>query len=284
MTPEWPGGLAHLVVEAQFKKYQPQDIITRVELRQMLNGIKMKEGEDLAMLFEQISSIENKYNKNGKIDEEDLIAVVLDAAPSDYQSILMIEQRLHPTDLKLEHLGTCMNQYWQQTALVCKSDENEKDKTEVALLAFNGKCYNCGKIGHKSPDAKNQESRNRLDHIMKLKLSSQAGVSTVESQDIAMGKDCWQKEENKKDKRPRGYKGKEAEPGAPAAVDGGHSHCEFLLCSMTFPQKQELLSDPNVWIGDTGAKQHIMAFKKGMMNIRKVGKEDKVTMEMDMLR
>jgi hypothetical protein len=120
----------------------------------MLNGIKMKKGEDPATLFEQISSIENKYNKNGKIDEEDLIAVVLDAAPSDYQSILTIEQRLHPTDLKLEHLGTCMNQYWRQTALACKSDENKKDKTEVALLAFNGKCYNCGKIGHKSPECK----------------------------------------------------------------------------------------------------------------------------------
>jgi hypothetical protein len=46
MTPEWPSGLAHLVVEALFKKYQPQDMITRVELRQILNGIKMKKGEE----------------------------------------------------------------------------------------------------------------------------------------------------------------------------------------------------------------------------------------------
>jgi hypothetical protein len=47
---------------------------------------------------------------------------------------------------------------------------------------------------------------------------------------------------------------------------------------MTFPQKQELLSDPNVWIRDTGATQHMTAFKKGMTNIRKAGKEDRVTM------
>jgi hypothetical protein len=59
------------------------------------------------------SVVSKQVNKSGKIEEEDLITVVLDAAPSDYQSVLTIEQRLHPTDLKLEHLETCiMNQYW----------------------------------------------------------------------------------------------------------------------------------------------------------------------------
>ncbi len=33
MTPEWPGGLAYLVVEALNKKYRPQGTITRVKLR-----------------------------------------------------------------------------------------------------------------------------------------------------------------------------------------------------------------------------------------------------------
>ena len=32
MSTDWPSGLAHLVVAALFKKYQPQDTITRVEL------------------------------------------------------------------------------------------------------------------------------------------------------------------------------------------------------------------------------------------------------------
>jgi hypothetical protein len=98
MKTDWPSGLAHLVVEALFKEYQPQDTITRVELRQMLNGVKMKKGEGPATLFQQISSIENKYNTATKqIDEEDLIAVVLDAAPMEYQAILTSEQRRRGT-------------------------------------------------------------------------------------------------------------------------------------------------------------------------------------------
>lgn len=75
MSTEWPGGLAHLVVAALFKKYRPQDTITRVELRKVLNSIKMKKGKDPATLFEQICSIENKYNiVTKKIDPDDLIA------------------------------------------------------------------------------------------------------------------------------------------------------------------------------------------------------------------
>ena len=57
MTPDWPGGLAYLVVEQLFKKYQPQDTVTRVELRQMLSKVRMKKGVDPATLFEQLASI-----------------------------------------------------------------------------------------------------------------------------------------------------------------------------------------------------------------------------------
>jgi hypothetical protein len=80
-TTEWPDGLAHLVVSALFKKYQPQDTITRVELRQQLSAVKMKKSKVPATLFEQLSSVENKHNTDTKhIEEEDLIlAVVLDA-------------------------------------------------------------------------------------------------------------------------------------------------------------------------------------------------------------
>ena len=94
MTTDWPGGLAHVVVEALFKKYQPQDTITRVELRLMLNGVKMKKGSNPATIFEQLSTIENRYNTTTRrLDDEDKIAVVLSAVPDEYQAMLTNEQR-----------------------------------------------------------------------------------------------------------------------------------------------------------------------------------------------
>jgi hypothetical protein len=52
-TEEWPGGLAHLVIAALEAKYMPDDVITKVELRQMMSKVKMKKDEEPSVLFEQ---------------------------------------------------------------------------------------------------------------------------------------------------------------------------------------------------------------------------------------
>lgn len=46
---------------------------------------------------------------------------------------------------------------------------------------------------------------------------------------------------------------------------------------LTFPKSIDLLRDPNVWVGDTGATTHSTPFKAGMMNKRKANAEDNVT-------
>jgi hypothetical protein len=47
----WPSGLAHKVISEMKQTYQPQDTMTCVELRQMLNKVVMKKGEDHQTLF-----------------------------------------------------------------------------------------------------------------------------------------------------------------------------------------------------------------------------------------
>jgi len=39
-TTEYPSALAHKVMTALFKKYQPKDVISCVELRQQLNRVE----------------------------------------------------------------------------------------------------------------------------------------------------------------------------------------------------------------------------------------------------
>ena len=50
---------------------------------------------------------------------------------------------------------------------------------------------------------------------------------------------------------------------------------------MTFPSIAELLKDPCVWIGDTGATKHITPYTQGMKNIKQDKSGTGITMGND---
>ena len=143
----WPNGLVPLLIKGLFKKYQPQDMVMQVELRQMLNKISMKKDSNLVTMFEQITSVENRYNTlTRKIPEEDLIVILLDKSTKDYKAMLMAEQR--GTSMMLEDLELITNQHWHQ---ISTSDEANEKGTEISLFAVNEIiCFKCRCRGHKA--------------------------------------------------------------------------------------------------------------------------------------
>ena len=75
------------------------------------------------------------------IENGDLIATALAAAPSEYRSVLTTEQQIRGADLTLNHLEDAMRQLFHQTNLE-RGKGNEKsesnDNEEVKLGAFDG--------------------------------------------------------------------------------------------------------------------------------------------------
>ena len=87
-TPEYPNGLAWMVMKALHDKFRPKDKISRVEARQQLGALKLGKKEDPSRLFEDLARLSNHYNDRGsniEISQDDLIAQVLNAAPAEYQ-------------------------------------------------------------------------------------------------------------------------------------------------------------------------------------------------------
>jgi len=112
MTQEWPDGLAYLVVQNLMKRFRPVDTISKVEMRQRLNQVTMKEGSNPSLLFEKLATIEDQFISPGaRLDETDLIAVVLDVAPREYQSMLTVEQSVKGNTLTLNDLEVITSQY-----------------------------------------------------------------------------------------------------------------------------------------------------------------------------
>ena len=78
-TPEWTKGLAHLVKKSLMRENRPKDTISRVEMRIAISKVMMGEKEDPAKIYENLRALQNRYP--GKIEEDDLVAVILQQAP-----------------------------------------------------------------------------------------------------------------------------------------------------------------------------------------------------------
>lgn len=256
-TTEWPNGKAHLVVKELFKKFRPRDTISRVELRTQLNNVSMEKNDDPATLFEQISKIQNRFKKDSQgnditLDKEDLISIVLAAAPEEYQSILTIEQRVKGVNITLDDLESAMVQQYRMrknTTANKKKDSTGGHETNFAAPPIKsnnrngqtykgnnrrgrkkkGPCWTCGK-GH-------------------------------------WDRECWDKPENAH-LRPAWYKPKPKGVNA-AAVSNNKVDQEILFCMPTvevqkFPDNVDLLSDPNIWIADTAATSDMTHSDQGL--------------------
>ena len=271
----WPGGKAHLIVERMMKKYMPKDTMSRVEMRQGLNKVSMKKDEDPTTLFEQLSAIENAYNtESRKIDEDDLVAVILDKAPKEYKSVITAEQQARGENLTLDDLEKAMDHlYRQMHPGIVDNDENE-----LALSAFSGKCYKCHEVGHKANNCPKRGNKGGGGRKFKGKCH-QCGKEGHRKAD------CWVLDENAP-KHPRNWWS--ATERSNAAIQSGTtgSSIEILLCGvdkqsengrLTFPKDMSLLKHPNVWIADTGATCHATPHQLGKHTMKNATTKDGIT-------
>jgi hypothetical protein len=132
-TTDWPGGLAHLVVTALKKKYQPVNTMSLVEMRHAVAAVSMKKDDDPSSLFEQISGIDNRFqNAALTMLDEEKIATILMAAPKKYITLLTAEQRQKGVNLKLDDLQEAMLARWRQT----HNSTEQSEESEIGLTAF----------------------------------------------------------------------------------------------------------------------------------------------------
>lgn len=272
-TAEWPNGLAWKVVQALHQRFKPADVVSKIELRRALNQISMSRKEDPTTLFEQLSKTENTFTT--VIPTVDAIAIVMDAAPSEYQAILTAEQRAKGNEITLEDISEAMVQHWR--CLYGKRNskllvgEDAGPELGMAGIEFKGKCHNCNEYGHKATACPHKKRKYSYDKMkswnLKRRKCGNCGKLGHEE------KDCWNKPENMH-KKPKWYNVKGKETGAVAfeAERGNEGSMDELLCmAMQFPAVGKLLEDPCIWIADTGASKHMSRHMQGMTNIRTIG-------------
>ena len=262
-------GLAYLVVKSLMKRFQPDDTISRVEMRMELHKVSMAAQDDPMTLFEHLSSLQNRYKKI-QIPKEDLIAVILSVAPKEYTPVLTAEQRAKGALIELADLQEAMTQHFR--AVTChagQSGHKEKKNSgrEVAFAAASGvKCYNCQEFGHVArncPKKNNKGGKNGKKPTNNLHCTRCGKDGHDDSK-------CWDNPNNKN--VPQWYKDKKNRGEISAATSSNTSGFEVLFAAtaQAFPNSMDLLRDPNIWIADTGASMDTTGHKIGMYDMKTV--------------
>jgi gag-polypeptide of LTR copia-type len=198
MTDEWPDGLAYLVMEAIEREYRPKNLMQAVNLRRKLNAIKMKKGDAPTQMFKELNGIKARYGKlRIKVNDDDLMATAVVAAPQDYKGVLASEQRRLGAKCKLADLCECMEDLWSSTDEGQQNDDDADEETkEVALSAaatFQGKCFKsdehkptcdiCNKNGHKEGDCWLLEKNKgkRPESFQRMMAKYEVAASSIEN-------------------------------------------------------------------------------------------------------
>jgi hypothetical protein len=148
---DWPNGLAWKITEQLEEQFAPKDLASKTELRVALNQVKMGKKEDPRELFENLAGIEMRFNTaTYPIPQDEVMAVVIQKAPEEYNGAINMEMRSKGDKLTMEDLPNTMCNKYQ---IAASKTGMGTDDQELGLVAEEGrgiKCYNCQKFGHKA--------------------------------------------------------------------------------------------------------------------------------------
>jgi hypothetical protein len=212
---DYPDGLAYLITKELMDEYQPNDGTSSLEYMNSLGQLKLKKGENPANMFNKVASIKLAYGSvENRVQERDLVMAIIRAAPDYYSESIESKMNEKGEELKVKDLKQVMNSKFRFLVAKGKVTEEEEDSddedNETALQTgdFPGKCFKCGKRGHKANSPKCPMYRE----------SSFSGRCNKCGMRGHKEKDCWEDEANT-DKRPMGWKSRLNSEVGNAAVD-----------------------------------------------------------------
>ena len=86
-TPEYPDGLAYLVVKGLLDKYRPKDRVSKLEALTSLNEVEAESDDDPDEMFNKIATVKQTFIKSG-VDEANYLNHAINIAPKKYKGII----------------------------------------------------------------------------------------------------------------------------------------------------------------------------------------------------
>jgi len=157
-------------LQAVFAK---KSVVNQILVRKQLTKLRMKEGESIVAHLMAFDDLIRQLKMSGaKLEESDMIAQLFVSLPEKFDPLVTALQNLENEKLTINTVKERL--ILEETKLNDRQNEETDDKTAFSgkkmwkskylRNKFQGKCFKCGKIGHKIKNCRQSEARSAQSH------------------------------------------------------------------------------------------------------------------------
>jgi gag-polypeptide of LTR copia-type len=271
---DYPDGNATTAWEKLKNKYEPTSAPSMVKLDKQFRDSSLKKGEVPETWITQLEDISVRLEEMGlEISEKQFMIHVLNNVTSDYdlQVVLLLERRIgdEKDPLTVSEIRSELS-LWFERLNNHSNNGNGKASDEMAFFGgqFKGKCINCGKIGHKSFQCKNQGIQNGGSNGGN---ASGSIYCTYCRKHGHVKQNCLKLK--RKDSRLNNTNNNSSSNGNNTNRDRQNFESQDMVFAATSDAEE---FDDNIWICDSGASSHYCVSDRGMFDVKHIDEKIRV--------
>jgi len=259
VSDEYPDGNVMEAWKSLKNRFYSKTTTSKISLKREFQNMKMDKNENPETYVTKMEGLRIRMSyADIKISDEDFHLQIIGNLPKEY------DIEVHEFETMMDDGNKSLDVEFIKKKLKTKYDkmnlneekEEEKEETNKSLITgrFKGRCFNCGKYGHKASDCRLKGNDRDTNDKRRKSFNGKCSYCGIYGHHVD---NCWKKKNN---------------------TDKKGETTKANVALMTKPTQLESWDklDDDVWIADSGATCHITKLSAGMYDVTELNESIEV--------